>query len=87
MATIGLQQRNGVSKRSVLINYKQGKLSVAVSEWASQRTAAVQSVTVAGESSGTQRKGNIRRWKPLQRSAMETMTEKTRLFVILVCKT
>jgi hypothetical protein len=65
------------SVRSVPISYKQGKLiSWLVSEWGvSELEDCCGSVVVscccenpaaeAGDSSGTQRKGNVRRWKPL----------------------
>jgi hypothetical protein len=44
-----------------------------------------QLVAGAGDSSGTQRKGNVRRWKSLQSSAVETVTENTSLCVIVIC--
>jgi hypothetical protein len=38
------------------------------------------------DSSGTQRKRNVRRWKPLPSSALKTVTENTSLCVILIFK-
>jgi hypothetical protein len=43
-------------------------------------------VAEAGDSSGTQRKGNTRRWKPLPSRAVKTMTENTSLCVIVIRK-
>jgi hypothetical protein len=45
-----------------------------------------QLVAEAGYSSGTQRKGNVRRWKPLPSSAVKTVTENTSLCAIVICK-
>jgi hypothetical protein len=47
-------------------------------------------VAEAGDSSGTQRKGNVRRWKPLPRNGREYVTEDTCVCVcvcvIMNCK-
>jgi hypothetical protein len=43
-------------------------------------------VAKAGDISGTQRKGNVRRWKPLPSSSAKTMTEKAILCVIVIYK-
>jgi uncharacterized protein (DUF3084 family) len=43
-------------------------------------------IAKGGDSSGTQRKGNIRRWKPLPSSAVKTIIENTSLCVIVICK-
>jgi hypothetical protein len=53
------------------------------------RVAVVKSeklVAEAGDSTGTQRKGNVRFWKPLPSNAVKTVTEKARLCVIVSCK-
>jgi hypothetical protein len=42
--------------------------------------------TEGGDSSGTQRKGNVHRWKPLPSSAVKTVTDNTSLCVILISK-
>jgi hypothetical protein len=44
-------------------------------------------VAEAGDISGTQRKGDIHRWKPLPSSAVKTVTENTSLCVLVICKT
>jgi hypothetical protein len=41
-------------------------------------------VAEARDSSGTQRKGNACRWKPLPSNTVKTMTEKTSLCVIVI---
>jgi hypothetical protein len=43
-------------------------------------------VAAAGDSSGNQAKGNVRRWKPLPSSAVKTVTENTSLCVAVICK-
>jgi hypothetical protein len=43
-------------------------------------------VAVAGNSQGTQRKGNVLRWKPLQSNDSEEMTVDTKVCVIVNCK-
>jgi hypothetical protein len=43
-------------------------------------------VAEARHSSGTHRKGNVRRWKPLLSSAVETVTKNTSLRVLVICK-
>jgi hypothetical protein len=43
-------------------------------------------VPEAGDSSGTQKKGNVRRWKPLPSSTVKAVTENTSLYVIVICK-
>jgi hypothetical protein len=88
------------STRSVLRCYKQGQLAVAVSWWASEWDNSGSTVVVscycekliaeAGDSSGTQRKGNVRRWKPLPSNGSEDVTvenrERERLCVcVCVC--
>jgi hypothetical protein len=53
------------------------------------RFAAVRSekpVTEAGDSLGTQRKGNLHCWKMLPNKAVKTLTEKTSLCVIVICR-
>lgn len=40
----------------------------------------------AGNSSGIQRKGNVRHWKPLSGNAMKTVTKNTSLCMIIICK-
>jgi hypothetical protein len=40
----------------------------------------------ASDSSETRRKGNVCRWKPLPSSTVKTLTEKTTLYVIVICK-
>jgi hypothetical protein len=42
--------------------------------------------TEAGDSSGTQRKENVHRWKPLPSNAVNTVTENTLLCAIVICK-
>jgi hypothetical protein len=39
-----------------------------------------------GDSLGTQRKGNVQRWKLLLSSIVKIMTEDTRLCVVVICK-
>jgi hypothetical protein len=39
-----------------------------------------------GDSLGTQRMGNVRRWKPLPSSIVKTVTENTSLFETVICK-
>jgi hypothetical protein len=51
------------------------------------RVAVVRSeklVAEARDSSGTQRKGNVHRWKPLPSSAVKTVTENTILCMIVI---
>jgi hypothetical protein len=43
-------------------------------------------VAKAGDSSGTQRKGNVHCWKTLPSNAVKTVTENTSLCVIVICK-
>jgi hypothetical protein len=43
-------------------------------------------VAEAGDSSGTQRKGNVHRWKTLPSTAVATVTDNTSLFVIVIWK-
>jgi hypothetical protein len=43
-------------------------------------------VAEAGDSFGTQRRGNARRWKPLPSSAVKTMTENISPWVVVICK-
>jgi hypothetical protein len=40
----------------------------------------------AGDSSGTWRKVNVRRWKSLPRSAVKTVAGNTSLCAIVICK-
>jgi hypothetical protein len=40
----------------------------------------------AGDSLGTQRKGNTHHWKPLLSSAVKTVSKNTSLYVIVICK-
>jgi hypothetical protein len=43
-------------------------------------------VAEAGDSSGTQRKGNVRRWKPLPSNGSEDVTVDTSVCVTVKCK-
>jgi hypothetical protein len=43
-------------------------------------------VAEAGDSSGTQRKGSVRRLKPLSSSTIKSATENTSLCMIVMCK-
>jgi hypothetical protein len=43
-------------------------------------------VAEAGDSLGTQRKGNIHSWMPLPSSTVNTVTENRSLCVIVICK-
>jgi hypothetical protein len=43
-------------------------------------------VTEAGDISGTQRKGNVRRWKPLPSNDSEDVTVDTTVCVMVKCK-
>jgi hypothetical protein len=43
-------------------------------------------VAEGGESSGTQRKGDVHHWKMLPSSAIKAEAENTSLFVIVICK-
>jgi hypothetical protein len=43
-------------------------------------------VLEAGDSLGTQRKGNICCWKPLPSCSVKIMTDITSLYVIVICK-
>jgi hypothetical protein len=70
-------------------------VSELVSELVSYRTAAVESlwgrfcqnlVAEARDSSGTQRKGNVKRWKPLPSNAVKTVPENTSLCVMVIYK-
>jgi hypothetical protein len=43
-------------------------------------------VAEAGDSSGKQTKGNVRRWKPLPSKVMKIVTDNTSLCVTVICK-
>jgi hypothetical protein len=72
-----------------LFNENQLQLRVSRERETVGRESVVRSekpVAEAGDISGTQRKGNVLRWKPLPSSAVKTVTENTSLCVIMICK-
>jgi hypothetical protein len=74
--------------RSLPRLYDEDQLPVSRERERERESAGRQTVAVAeaGDSSGTQRKGNARLWKLLPSSAVKTVTEKTSLCVIVSCK-
>jgi hypothetical protein len=85
-----------LSVRSVPRQYNEDQLPLSVNlsrEVGEESRGSLQAdrqlrvaVAGAGDSSGTQRKGNVRRWKPLPSNAVKTVTEITSLCVIVICK-
>jgi hypothetical protein len=68
--------------------YKQGELAVGVSEWVREllRFSCCEKLVVeAGDSSEAQRKGNVRRWKPLTNNDSEDVIVDTSVGEIANC--
>jgi hypothetical protein len=66
--------------------YKQDKLGVSWRIAAGQLWELQKLVAEAGDTSGTQGKGSVRRWKPLLSKVMKTVIDNTSLCVIVICK-